>query len=235
MVGRMMNRLHVYELLFRQHGPQGWWPSQSPFETMVGAVLTQRTAWLNAVRAIDALRRAGLLTPARMRAEPVESLAAHIRASGFFRAKARKLHALCGYLASHGDDVEALRSIGVARLRAELLAVHGVGPETADAIMLYAVGVPTFVVDAYAERVFSRLGEPSATKGYGQLQAWLMDGLPADAELLGEYHALLVRHGREMCTARQPRCHACSLRRWCATATRTQPSWPTHPRAPSNR
>lgn len=214
----MTDRFRVYELLLQQHGPQGWWPSDSPFETMVGAVLVQRTAWANAARAIDSLRRAGLLAPGRMRAEPVESLAEHIRASGFFRTKARKLHALCGYLDRYGDDVAGLRAAGTARLRAELLAVHGIGPETADAIMLYAVGVPTFVVDAYAQRIFARLGEDSATRGYGDSQAWLMDGLPADTELLGEYHALLVRHGREVCIARQPCCDACTLRPQCAFA-----------------
>ena len=214
----VIDRGRVYELLLAQHGPQEWWPSDSPFETMVGAVLTQRTAWTGATRAIASLRSAGLLDPARMRAEPVESLAAHIRASGFFRTKARKLHALCGFLAGYGDDVELLRSAGAARLRAELLAVHGIGPETADAIMLYAVGVPTFVVDAYARRIFARLGEASAEGSYARFQAWLMNGLPADTDLLGEYHALLVRHGREVCVARQPRCDACTLRPWCANA-----------------
>lgn len=214
----MTDRLRVYRLLFEQHGPQGWWPSESPFETMVGAVLTQRTAWANAARAIDRLRAARLLAPQRMRAEPVESLAAHVRASGFFRAKARKLHALCGFLGRYGDDVARLRAVGAARLRAELLAVHGIGPETADAIMLYAVGVPTFVVDAYARRIFSRLGEPSAGAGYARFQAWLLAGLPADAGLLGEYHALLVRHARDVCAARRPRCDRCALRGRCASA-----------------
>ena len=216
-------RLRVYDLLLEQHGPQGWWPSESPFETMVGAVLVQRTAWANAARAIDSLRRTGLLAPARMRAEPVESLAEHIRASGFFRTKARKLHALCACLERYGDDVARMRAAGAARLRSELLAVHGIGPETADAIMLYAVGIPAFVVDAYARRIFSRLGEPSAEESYTRFQRWLIKGLPADAELLGEYHALLVRHGREVCAAHRPRCDACHLRHRCAHATLTQP------------
>ena len=217
----MTHRLRVYELLLEQHGPQGWWPSESPFETMVGAVLVQRTAWANAARAIDSLRRTGLLDPARMRAEPVESLAAHIRASGFFRTKARKLHALCAYLERYGDEVARMRAAGAARLRSELLAVHGIGPETADAIMLYAVGIPTFVVDAYARRIFSRLGEPSADESYARFQRWLIDALPVDAELLGEYHALLVRHGREVCVPHHPRCAACYLRRTCAHARLT--------------
>ena len=195
---------------------------------MVGAVLTQRTAWVNAARAIDGLRAARLLSPQRMRAEPAESLAAHVRASGFYRTKARKLHALCGFLGRYGDDVARLRAAGAARLRAELLAVHGIGPETADAIMLYAVGAPTFVVDAYARRIFSRLGEPSAGAGYARFQAWLLDGLPADTALLGEYHALLVRHAREVCVARRPRCACCALRRQCANAGRTPPP-PAHP------
>ena len=217
----MPDRLRVYELLLEQHGPQGWWPGESPFETMVGAVLTQRTAWANAARAIDSLRRAGLLAPRRMRSEPVESLAGHIRASGFFRTKARKLHALCAYLERYGDDVARMRAAGAARLRSELLGVHGIGPETADAIMLYAVGIPTFVVDAYAHRIFARLGEASAQGSYARFQRWLMDGLPADVDLLGEYHALLVRHGREVCVAHRPRCEACCLRPRCATARLT--------------
>ena len=217
----MSDCLRVYELLLEQHGPQGWWPGDSPFETMVGAVLVQRTAWANAARAIDSLRRTGLLAPGRMRAEPVDALAGHIRASGFFRTKARKLHALCTYLEGYGDDVARMRAAGAARLRSELLAVHGIGPETADAIMLYAVGIPTFVVDAYARRIFSRLGEPSAARSYPRFQRWLTDGLPADAELFGEYHALLVRHGREVCVAHQPRCEACYLRPRCAHARLT--------------
>ena len=225
----MIDRLHVYELLLEQHGPQGWWPSKSPFETMVGAVLTQRTAWANAARAIDSLRQAGLLAPQRMRAEPVESLADHIRASGFFRTKARKLHALCAYLERYGDDVARMRAAGAARLRSELLTVHGIGPETADAIMLYAVAIPTFVVDAYARRIFARLGEASAEESYARFQRWLIEGLPTDAELLGEYHALLVRHGREVCVAHQPRCDACNLRPRCANARLTQPRSPAHP------
>ena len=225
----MTDRLRVYELLLEQHGPQGWWPSESPFETMVGAVLTQRTAWANAARAIDSLRQAGLLAPQRMRAEPVESLADHIRASGFFRTKARKLHALCAYLERYGDDVARMRAAGAARLRSELLAVHGIGPETADAIMLYAVAIPTFVVDAYARRIFARLGEASAEESYARFQRWLIEGLPTDAELLGEYHALLVRHGREVCVAHQPRCDACNLRPRCANARLTQPRSAAHP------
>ena len=225
----MIDQQRVYELLLTQHGPQDWWPSESPFETMVGAILTQRTAWTNAERSIDSLRAAGLLDPARMRAEPVEALATRIRASGFFRAKARKLHALCSYLDGYGDDVARLHAAGAARLRAELLAVHGIGPETADAIMLYAVGLPTFVVDAYARRVFERLGEPSAIAGYHRFRSWLLDGLPADITLLGEYHALLVRHGREVCVARQPRCDACALRPLCANARLNRPRSPAHP------
>lgn len=210
--------LRVYELLLEQHGPQGWWPADSPFETMVGAVLVQRTAWANAARAIDSLRRTGLLAPGPMRAEPVDALAGHIRASGFFRTKARKLHALCACLQRYGDDIARMRALGPARLRSELLAVHGIGPETADAIMLYAAGIPTFVVDAYARRVFSRLGEASAEGSYPRFQQWLTDRLPPHADLLGEYHALLVRHGREVCLAHQPRCEACRLRPKCATA-----------------
>ena len=218
----MTDRLRVFKLLLEQHGPQGWWPADSPFETMVGAVLVQRTAWTNAARAIDSLRRTGLLAPAHMRAEPVESLAEHIRPSGFFRTKARKLHALCACLARYGDDVARMRAAGAAALRSELLAVHGIGPETADAIMLYAVGIPTFVVDAYARRIFSRLGEPSADGSYAQFQRWLTDRLPADAQLLGEYHALLVRHGREVCVAHRPRCEACRLRPTCTNARLTE-------------
>ena len=217
----MTERFRVYELLLEQHGPQGWWPGDSPFETMVGAVLVQRTAWANAARAIDSLRRTGLLSPARMRAQPVESLAQRVRASGFFRNKARTLHALCAYLERYGDHVARMRAAGAARLRSELLAVHGIGPETADAIMLYALGIPTFVVDAYARRIFSRLGEASADGSYAGFQRWLIEGLAADADLLGEYHALLVRHGREVCMAHQPRCEACYLRPRCATARLT--------------
>lgn len=213
----VIDRRQVYELLLAQHGPQNWWPGDSPFETMVGAVLTQGTAWTNAERAIDSLRAAGLLSPTRMRSERVETLAIHIRSSGYFRAKARKLQMLCAYFASRGDDVSQMHSVG-PRLRAELEAVHGIGPETADVITLYVAGLPTFVVDAYSRRIFERLGEPSATASYSRFQDWLMEGVPADVELLGEYHALLVRHGQEVCTKRIPRCDLCALRSCCASA-----------------
>lgn len=187
---------------------------------MVGAVLVQRTKWRNVEHAIEKLRSSGLLDPKRMRTQSVERLTTYIHSCGFFQTKARQLNALCAYFSRHDDDVSRMRDIN-STLREELESVRGIGPETADAIMLYAVGLPTFVVDTYTRRIFDRLGEPSATAPYPVFRSWLLAGVKADAKILGEYHALLVCHGREICTKRMPDCGACSLCDFCPSANKS--------------
>ena len=206
----------IYDLLLEQHGPQHWWPADSPFEVMVGAVLVQATAWANAERAIDNLKAAHSLSPAAVRLLPIGELETLVRPSGFFRGKARRMKALCEYLGErHDDDIEAMAAQPTDPLREELLGIFGVGPETADDILLYALGHPVFVVDAYTRRVFHRLGLADAQLGYEYLQAMFHHHLsPPDARIYNEYHALIVRHATSTCRPR-PRCSECSLNSLC--------------------
>ncbi len=208
----------VYERLLGAYGQQGWWPGDTPFEVMVGAVLTQNTAWTNVEKAIAALREADALNPPALRTRPLDELAALIRPSGYFNAKARKLRALGEYLGEHGDDVEALfSSRPMDELREELRGLHGVGPETADSMLLYAGNLPSFVIDAYTIRILTRLGilNVDSKPSYADAQAMFHEALPRDAALFNEYHALFVAHGKDVCRARRPLCGECVLAAEC--------------------
>ncbi|MCD6128121.1 endonuclease [Candidatus Bipolaricaulota bacterium] len=181
---------------------------------MVGAILTQATAWRNVERAIQRLKAAGALSPERMARLSEGELAELIRPAGFFRQKTRRLRALLRLIGQHGS-VEGLLSLPAGELRRQLLSVPGVGPETADSILLYAAGYPVFVVDAYTKRILHRLGLLSGEKaGYEEVQELFESNLPRDPKLYGEYHALLVRHAKEHCRAR-PRCPGCPLAPVC--------------------
>ena len=206
----------VFDRLLAQHGPQHWWPGDSPFEIMVGAVLTQNTAWRNVERAIDYLRAAGLLDAAYILACDDDRLARLLRPSGYFNVKATRLKALCRWILDAGG-VEALGRWPTDRLRHGLLAVKGVGPETADDILLYAFERPVFVVDAYTRRLFSRLGLCAPDVGYEALRHAFERVLPPDVALFNEYHALIVAHGKDVCRPR-PRCGECGLQRSCPAA-----------------
>ena len=193
-------------------GPSGWWPADSPFEVMVGAVLTQNTAWGNVEKAIAALKAARLLEPRAMRGLAVGDLEALIRPAGFFRVKAQRLRALLDWLREAcGYELEALQDRDTADLREELLGVKGIGPETADCILCYALERPSFVVDAYTRRVFSRHGLVPETIGYEALRSWFMEALPQDAPLYNEYHGLIVRVAKQYCRKREVFCEACPL------------------------
>ena len=212
----------VYDLLLASYGPQGWWPGDGPFETIVGAILTQNTAWTNAARAIENLKAAGAMSPAALRAASESDLAELVRPSGYFNAKARKLKAMADHLARYGDDIPAMRSKDVRVLRAELLAVHGVGPETADDILLYAVGLPSFVIDVYTQRIVDRMLPRLRLRGYDAYQALFERHLPRDAAMFNEYHALLDAHAKAVCLKREPRCGACVLAGLCATGRKAR-------------
>lgn len=202
----------VYRVLFEAFGPQGWWPAASPFEVVVGAILTQGTNWRNVERAIGNLRRERALSPRRLAALPRERLARLIRPAGYHHVKADRLRSFLRHLARHhGGSVRRLLSAPAAPLREELLGVHGIGPETADSILLYAAARPVFVVDAYTRRILSRHGLAAADLGYAPLQAIFSRALPPDAALFNEFHALLVRLGKEYCRPRHPRCPDCPL------------------------
>ncbi|MBI5366817.1 MAG: endonuclease III domain-containing protein [Planctomycetes bacterium] len=201
----------LYDRLFAAYGPQHWWPGESPFEVMVGAILTQNTAWANLEKAIAALRAADVLDPQRLRALPPGRLAELIRPAGTFNVKARRLRAFLEWFeGAHGSAVDSLRAVALPRARASLLEIRGIGPETADSILLYALGHPTFVVDAYTWRVLRRHRLAPDETGYDELKALFEDNLPADAALFNEYHALLVRVAKTSCRARA-RCAGCPL------------------------
>ncbi len=216
----------VYERLFEHYGPQGWWPGDGPFETIVGAVLTQNTAWANVDKVLANLRAADAMSPAAIRAMPDDELAALIRPSGYFNSKTKKLKAIALHLAAYDDDVGRWRERDAKELRAELLGVYGIGPETADDIVLYVAELPSFVMDTYTQRIVDRMGMMPNRKGpkrksYEDYQALFEDNLPHEARLFNEYHALLDAHAKEVCLKRGPRCDACVLADLCRTGKGT--------------
>lgn len=203
----------AYEHLLAAYGPQHWWPADSAFEVMVGAVLTQNTAWTNVERALQRLAERVPLRAESILELPHAELADALRPAGYFNVKARRLRSFCeGYLDAGG--MEGLAALETAPLRRRLLAIHGVGPETADDMLLYAFDRPVFVVDAYTRRVFARLGLIERDAGYETIRAVFEDALGPDTVLFNEYHALIVRHGKERCRKR-PDCLACCLRSLC--------------------
>lgn len=174
-------------------------------------MLTQNTAWTNVEKAVSALRNAGALSPQVLDAIPRETLASLIRPAGYYNVKARRLHAMVSFLmANAGGDCEALASTGLEDLRERLLGVHGVGRETADSILLYALGKPTFVVDAYTRRIFGRLGCLDPLSGYEEIRSVFESALGHDADLYNDYHAQIVVHGKHVCRIR-PHCPDCIL------------------------
>ena len=182
---------------------------------MVGAILTQNTAWVNVEKALSNLKGAGALNPRALRQLSHQELAALIRPSGYYQAKASKLKALAEFVGAYGDDLARLFSEATPNLREKLLNVHGIGEETADSILLYAARRPVFVVDAYTRRIFSRLGLGPGGDSYRRWQGFFMESLPLQEGLFNEYHALLVRHGKELCR-KKPRCPACPVKDLCA-------------------
>ena len=204
--------LEIFQKLLDRFGPQHWWPAREPFEVIVGAILTQSTAWTNVEKAIDNLRGAGRLSAAALRNLPERELATLIHPCGYYNVKARRLKAFVVWLGGrYGDNLDRMFAQDIGALRRELLGVHGIGEETADSILLYAGNRPVFVIDAYTRRIFGRLGLAPPHDTYAAFQAVFMENLPADARLFNEYHALLVRLGKEACR-KAPRCPACPLR-----------------------
>ena len=203
----------VYQNLFDFFGPQHWWPGETPFEVMTGAVLTQNTNWQNVERAIHNLREADLLDPHALHDVPAEELEELIRPAGYFRVKARRLHSLLDFIIERFDgDLDAMFATSLPELRERLLEVNGIGPETADSILLYAGGLPSFVVDAYTHRVFSRHGWIDFEADYHQIQDHVEGELPREVPVYNEFHALLVRLGKDFCRKTKPKCDECPLR-----------------------
>ncbi len=202
----------VYDALYAHFGPRHWWPAQSPFEMMVGAILTQNTAWTNVEKAIAELRKRRALTPRALHAAPLDTLAQWIRPAGYYNVKARRLRAFTDWLmCDYRGSLRAMFREPTDVLRAKLLAVNGIGPETADSILLYAAQRPVFVVDAYTRRFLERHGWADGSESYDEIAALFTSALPRDVRLFNEYHALIVELGKEYCRAR-PHCGECPLR-----------------------
>ena len=205
--------LSYYHALFTALGPQYWWPGRTPFEVIVGAILTQNTSWANVERAIVNLRRENLLHPAALDRVSTAKLARCIRPSGYFRQKALKLKAFVRFLRKeYGRSLTRMFRTPTAELRERLLSIYGIGPETADSILLYAGAHPVFVVDAYTRRILERHGQALPRDPYEQVRAQFERHLPRRVPLYNEYHALLVRTGKDWCRKSNPRCEACPLR-----------------------
>ena len=201
----------IYQLLLKAYGPQNWWPAESPLEVMIGAILTQNTNWQGVEKAIANLKKNDLLSLNKLHNISIEELAESIKPAGYFNLKARRLKNLIGMVAeAHGGDLEIIGQMETAQLRQELLLVNGVGPETADSILLYAFHRPIFVVDTYTYRVTSRHHLIEEEVNYQTLQDLFMEHLPLDVDTFNEYHALLVRVGKLHCK-RKARCEGCPL------------------------
>jgi endonuclease III related protein len=210
----------VFDLLLESYGRQEWWPADSAFEVMVGAVLTQNTAWSNVERAITNLKQAKVLHQRGILALSREDLAELIRPSGYFNVKAQRLQNLCRFLAENGGEC-ALREADMVSARKMLLSVNGVGAETADDIMLYALDKPVFVVDAYTRRIFSRLGMLQGDEKYDEIRVGFEQALGPHVLLFKEYHALIVSHGKETCKTK-PHCDQCGLVAECLFGSNRQ-------------
>ena len=205
-----------FETLSKTLGPMRWWPARTPFEVIVGAILTQNTAWQNVEKAIANLRRERLLTPRAIEGVSHQRLARLVRPSGYFRQKAKKLKAFARFLRNeYGGSLRRMFQTPTVELREQLLDVYGIGRETADSILLYAGGHPIFVVDAYTHRILGRHGlapgAPEDAPDYEAVRSLFETNLPADARIYNEFHALLVNVGKNWCRSRDPRCTECPL------------------------
>jgi endonuclease-3 related protein len=205
----------VYRALKAAHGPQQWWPAEGAFEIMLGALLVQRTTWRSAETAIAALKARGLVDSGRLRDADLATVESCVRSAGFYRSKASRLRKLASFVAEQGGT-GTLAAMQTPELRASLLALDGVGPETADAILLYAFGRPAVVVDAYLRRFARRLAAAAKAPEDPRLRAWVEHGL-AEVGDLNEFHALVVAHGRAICRP-EPRCDGCPVGDRCLTA-----------------
>jgi len=204
--------MKIYGKLYEAYGPRHWWPGETSFEVMVGAILTQNTSWRNVEKAIQTLKGKGILYPRGIYRLEKRELAPLIRSSGYYRIKADRLKAFIDFLYEEFDgDLKKMRKRKLEALREKLLGVKGIGPETADSILLYGVKKPIFVVDAYTKRILSRHGVISEKASYEEVQELFMDHLPRDEKLFNEYHALVVHLGKMVCR-KVPKCDICPLK-----------------------
>ena len=202
-----------YRLLYSRFGPQNWWPAETPFEVMIGAILTQNTGWSNVEKAIRNLKKVKALTPDKLSAMSIGRLARLILPSGYYNLKAMRLKEFIRFfLREYRGDARLMSAEKTEFLRNQLLAVRGIGPETADSILLYALNKPVFVVDAYTKRILSRHGLIEPDAGYQEVQDLFRKNLKNSVKLFNEYHALLVKLGKDLCLKTKPRCNICPLK-----------------------
>ncbi len=200
-----------YDVLYKHYGPQGWWPAKTELECILGAILTQNTAWKNVEKAMENLKREELISIDKLALIPVQHLASLIRPSGYFNQKAAKIKNFINFiLENYSGKLEEMFEEDTQTLRDKLLGIKGIGPETADSILLYAGKKPVFVIDAYTYRILSRHGMIPEESSYGEMQELFMGSLPEDVQVFNEYHALLVRVGKEQCK-KTPLCEGCPL------------------------
>lgn len=205
--------LEIYNTLFNHFGKQFWWPAETPFEVMVGAILTQNTSWKNVEKTIKLLKEKNLLDPQVMILKRDEELAMLIKSSGFYNIKAKRLKNFLSFFECYNFDIERLRADNF--LREKLLGIKGIGKETADSILLYALDIPSFVVDAYTKRIFYRLGFLNATNiSYDNVQQLFHNSLPKDIDIFKEFHALIVELAKNYCK-KNPSCARCPLSKRC--------------------
>jgi endonuclease-3 related protein len=203
----------IYNKLYRRFGKQNWWPAKTRLEVIIGAVLTQNTSWPNVEKAIGNLKRQKILSFVRISRLNTSRLAHLIRPAGYFNIKSTRLKNVLDFIQSeYGGSLTRMQKSDVLQMRRRLLGVNGVGPETADSILLYAFHKPMFVVDAYTRRIFSRLKIASPDSTYEELQIFFMDNLKLDTRLFNEYHALIVRLGKDYCKKNKPNCRECPIR-----------------------
>lgn len=202
----------MYKKLYSSFGPQHWWPADTPFEVMVGAILTQNTSWTNVEKAINNLKRYNSLAAKKLYRLPHRHLAFLIRPAGYYNIKAKRLKDfLCFFLKYYHGDIKKMLDVPTPSLREELLSVKGIGPETADSILLYALKRPVFVVDAYTKRIILRHRLIKEEASYNEIQNLFMRGLKPAVKLFNEFHALLVKLGKDFCLKNKPRCDLCPL------------------------
>ncbi len=204
----------VYRLLLREYGRQGWWPGDSSFEITIGAILTQNVSWTNVVPAIDRLREAALLSPEALHSCTEKSIAALIRSTGYYNQKARKIKNFLDWFKGYRFSFDALSAMDISTLRGQLLSIKGIGFETADSILLYALSKRVFVVDAYTMRIFIRVGILTGSEKYSDVQKVFHRGFRGGIQDYNEFHALIVSHGKNVCT-KKPRCDECCLESYC--------------------
>ena len=208
---KKLNLIDIYNKLYSFYGPQYWWPSDTPFEIAVGAILTQNTNWSNVEKAIKNLKDAKVLSVKALHELPVQKLASLIRPAGYFNIKAKRLKSFIDFLIeNYNGSMKKIKKEDVYPLRKKLLDVHGIGPETADSILLYALDKPVFVIDAYTKRVLSRHKILSYNASYEEYQTLFHKELDEDIQLFNEYHALFVRVGKDYCKPK-PLCEKCPL------------------------